>query len=421
MSRIRSTTRRRVMAVLALIMVAGSVDLDVGPAAARDVLPQPIGVIVGLVPGESIEAVAARHATTSIDAIPALSAYLVTWTDARTADQVADELALDPAVDFANRNLTTRAPEVAFSGRIYKWTSAPPSDVVTQWAAGAIGLAAAHATTTGTGVTVAVLDTGIVAGPGFEGVVVQGIDFVDGDMVPGDDLDGIDQNSNGVIDEAAGHGTHVAGIVHMVAPTARIMPVRVLDSDGNSDTFTVAEAMLWAGDHGANVVNLSLGQAGSSTLLRKATAVLWSRDVVVVGAAGNEARNRDSFPAGAKCAIGVAASDQQGRLADFSSYGSSVDVAAPGVEIVSVFPFSATGAASWSGTSMAAPMVAGEVALLRSQRPDLRIGAIARLVVTSGVALIDPPGSIVGIRRIDVAAAVSKAAGAVTNTEECLQ
>ncbi len=407
---------------LAAALAAVTVGSTATPVAADDAQPHANTVIVEMAPGQSIDSVDSRHDTETIDWIPGLSAHLVTWDDSRTAAQVAAEIALEPDVDFATPNIATYAPEVAFSGRIYAWTSAPPDADTMQWATDAIGLPSAHGISTGAGVTVAVIDTGIAAStPAFDGLIEPGIDFVDGDSVPSDDRDGIDNNSNGVTDEAAGHGSHVAGIVHMIAPDAHILPVRALDSDGNSDTFTIVEAMLWAANHGADVVNVSAGQSGSSTLLREAAELLWRRGVIVVGAAGNSASSRAAYPAASKCAINVTSTNQLGGLADYASYGESVDVAAPGERIVSVFPYSDTGLASWSGTSMASPMVAGEVALLRSLRPDLEAGAIARLVVYNGVPLVRGSVDVDGLRRIDVAAAVQRATGYVRDTDDCLR
>lgn len=411
-------------------VLAGSVALSatsvaiggsVAPVAA-DVLPEAQGLIVGLVDGATIDEVNARQGTVTIGSLPALDAFLVDWTDGRPGDAVEAALALDPGVEFVNPNQTVRTPEVAFSGRIYKWASAAPGTSTEQWAASTLGLESAHAITTGAGITVAVVDTGLdLTDPTFAGLVDTGIDFVDGDSVPSDDRNGIDENGNGEIDEAAGHGTFVAGLVHLVAPSARLLPVRVLDSDGNTDTFTLASAMVWAADHGADVVNLSLGQSGSSTLLKETVELLWSRGVLAVGAAGNEGRSRDSFPGAAKCAIDVTSTGRTDRISDFASTSSNIDVAAPGEDLVSNFPFSGTGWASWSGTSMSSPLVAGEVALLRSMRPDLSLGTIARLVVRTGPSATGLVGSMKGIRRIDIAAAVRRTATARPISSECLQ
>lgn len=417
--------RRRLRALMAALVMAGSTSISVGSSpipVAADVLPAAQGLIVGLVDGTTIDELTARHGILVIGSLAALDAYLVVWTDGRPADLVEAELALDPAVDFVNQNQTVRTPEVAFSGRIYKWATAEPGAGAEQWAAARLGLASAHAVTTGAGITVAVIDTGLDLGdPTFIGLVATGVDFVDGDSVPSDDRNGIDENGNGDVDEAAGHGTFVAGLVHLVAPSARLMPVRVLDSDGNTDTFTLALAMVWAADHGADVVNLSLGQSGSSTLVKAAVDLLWSRGVLAVGAAGNEARSRDSFPAGAKCAIDVTSTGATDRISAFASTSSNIDVAAPGEDLVSNFPFSGTGSASWSGTSMSTPLVAGEVALLRAMRPDLPLGTIARLVVRSGPIALGAVGSMNGVRRVDVAAAVHRTATATPFSTDCLQ
>ena len=279
---IRRPAVRRIVARLVTAATLATAGLATGasvvPSSVSAALPNATGVIVGLNPGESIAAVNAAHATTTLRSIDSMQAHLVTWTDARTVDAVIAELLTDPRVAYADPNRTVRAPEVAFSGRIYKWTSVPPAAAGTQWASTLLQLSQVHQSTTGAGITVAVIDTGVDAThPTLAGVVTPGRDFVDGDAIATDSANGVDENLNGVVDEAAGHGTHVAGIVHMIAPAAKIMPVRALDSDGNADTFRVAEGMIWAADHGAQVLNLSLGQPDLSTLLKQTAERLWAR------------------------------------------------------------------------------------------------------------------------------------------------
>ena len=169
---------------------------------------------------------------------------------------------------------------------------------------------------------------------------------MDGDAVPDDAADGIDNDGNGLVDEGAGHGTHVAGIVHRVAPLATIMPVRVLDSDGGGNEWDVAQGMLWAADHGADVVNLSLGMHGSASLLKETTQALVDRGVVVVAAAGNDGESRDEFPAASRCAIGVTGTSSTDAVSSFATLGRWVDVGAPAEAISSTFPFFATGYAT---------------------------------------------------------------------------
>ena len=140
-----------------------------------------------------------------------------------------------------------------------------------------------------------------------------------------------------------------------------------------------------------------------------------------INGAEPSAESPTAFPGAAKCAIDVTSTGRTDRISDFASVSSNIDVAAPGEDLISNFPFSGTGRASWSGTSMASPLVAGEVALLRSMRPDLSLGTIARLVVRTGPQAAGAVGSLKGIRRIDVAAAVRRTATARPISSECLQ
>ena len=247
----------------------------------------------------------------------------------------------------------------------------------------------------------AVLDTGVQAShPFLAGAVSGGTDLVDGDGAPDDVRNGTDDNGNGRVDEMAGHGTHVAGIVHLVAPGAQIMPVRVLNSDGTGTTFNVAKGMFWAADNGASVLNMSLGTRGSAELIKEASDALLDRRVVIVAAAGNDGRERDNYPAARRCVLSVTSSGASGAISPFATTGKSVVVNAPGEDIVSSFPFSGSGYASWSGTSMAAPFAAGQVALLRSASPSLTVSEALRYVAGTTTAT---PGAVrrVGSGRID--------------------
>jgi subtilisin family serine protease len=175
-----------------------------------------------------------------------------------------------------------------------------------------------------------------------------------------------------------GHGTHVAGIagaeanngegVAGVGLNSPLIPVKVLDSDGFAFDFEIANGILWAKNHGASVINLSLGGPGLTSTLCNAVSQAVSAGVVVVAAAGNENTSTASAPAGCPGAIGVAATTSSDTRASFSNFGSpNVFVSAPGEAITSTVPGGLY--ESHSGTSMATPFVTGLVALLRSHQP----------------------------------------------------
>lgn len=233
-----------------------------------------------------------------------------------------------------------------------------------------LGLAAAHAVSTGSGVVVAVLDTGIdPTHPAFAGRLVPGRDFIGRDTDPTDTTNGTDDDGDGYVDEAWGHGTHVAGIVTLAAPGASIMPVRVLDADGRGNVVGVAAGIRWAVANGADVINLSLGTLKGSDMIQDALEDAEDAGIVVIASAGNwGAEQPREFPATSSHAHAVAACDTLAVPAPFTSYGSHVDLCAPGVGIRSAYPGGAW--RLWSGTSMSAPFVAGAAALVRAQNPS---------------------------------------------------
>jgi thermitase len=240
-------------------------------------------------------------------------------------------------------------------------------------------------------VVVAVLDTGIdLEHPDLRARLVPGISFVPGTFSPQDDH---------------GHGTHVAGIVGAepltpdgamgVAPGCRLMPVKVLDAQGSGTTSRICQGIVWAVDHGARVLNLSLGGAGGGKSLEAAVAYAISRGVVVVAAMGNEGANIQEYPAGYPGVIAVGATDDGGRVASFSNIGRWISLSAPGSDIYSTMPMrsftllsedpgAAPGHGVLSGTSMATPFVTGVAALMISLQPMLTPDALrARLERTA--------------------------------------
>jgi subtilisin family serine protease len=175
-------------------------------------------------------------------------------------------------------------------------------------------------------------------------------------------------NSSEPFPNELGHGTLVAGIIHLVAPEARIVPIKAFDAYGNTTMSTIVEAVYTARDLGVDVLNLSFSLDGDSDIFRKALTDAKTSGMAIVASVGNEANGDSSYPSAYPSVIGVAASDFNDRLATFSNYGKSVSVVAPGSFVVSTVP-GGKYAAAW-GTSFSAPIVSGAIALVASQKPN---------------------------------------------------
>ncbi len=302
--------------------------------------------------------------------------YFVRATDPKVASdpkkltELAKKIEHSSAVRYAEADLVTSLVDT----RYHAWPKGDPTDAgePADWTDQAtsedLDLPAAHAISTGAGVTVAVLDTGTdPTHPALSGRVAGGYDYIDDDNDPNEMAGQLDSNNNGIVDEAYGHGTFVAGLVSMVAPDASIMPMRVLDSDGSGSIFLVAQAIVDAVDHGAGVINVSMGTAQklSSKVIEDAVKYAKDRNVMLVAAAGNDASNVRQYPAQDKDVLSVTSVDDADQLSIFACWGDWVDVAAPGDRVLGPVPGGRY--AWWAGTSMATPQVAGQVALIRSQ------------------------------------------------------
>jgi subtilisin family serine protease len=177
----------------------------------------------------------------------------------------------------------------------------------------------------------------------------------------------LDQSTAAVLDgnkyAAFGHGTMVAGVVHLVAPTAKILPLKAFMADGSGYSSDVIRAIYFAQKNGANVINMSFSFASSSRELSNAVAAAESKGVILVASAGNDGKAVQVYPAAYPQVMGVASTDNFDDRSTFSNYGSRlVWMAAPGEGVVTMYPYGSY-AACW-GTSFSAPMVAGTAALL---------------------------------------------------------
>ncbi|OEF99271.1 hypothetical protein BHF71_09335 [Vulcanibacillus modesticaldus] len=223
-------------------------------------------------------------------------------------------------------------------------------------------------------VIIAVIDTGVdLNHPEFSGRLIDGYNVIEPSLPPMDD---------------DGHGTHVAGIISAntnnnqgiagITWFNKIMPIKVLDQSGAGTLFDVAEGIIWATDHGAKVINLSLGNYAESKYLHDAIKYAYSKDVVIVAATGNDNTDELGFPAAYPEVIAVSAIDSNRDRAEFSNYGSYIDVVAPGVNIPSTYPDEQY--AALSGTSMASPHVAGLAGLIRSINPELTNNEVVEII-----------------------------------------
>ncbi|WP_231507841.1 S8 family serine peptidase [Bacillus sp. UNC41MFS5] len=285
-------------------------------------------------------------------------------------------------------NLTTIAKQLLMSKQValvepnYKYKKAylpkEPS-YSRQWYLTKLQLPKAWDKTKGSSkITVAVIDGGVQKDhPDLKGKIVSPYNAVNG-------------SSSYYPDE---HATHVAGIIAGsinkfgiagIAPNVKIMPINVFQGD-QASSDTVIRAIYYAVAHHADVINMSLGDDSYSDLLESATKYARSKGVVLVAAAGNSSTYMPMYPAASEGVLGVSATDRNDRIASFSNYGHYIDLAAPGVDIYSSIAGSTY--ASYDGTSMAAPMVSGIAALVRTKNPFLSPSQVETILKKSTVDL----------------------------------
>ncbi len=329
--------------------------------------------------GPSAQRALAAQSLTVASAIPSLNVLKVSVKPGQDLEQVA-ALRGNPNVLYAEPNYVAHAVDTI------------PNDVYSgdQWRFFKIGAPLAWDMTTGdSSVIIAIVDTGIDLDhedfnfncPGK--LTAARWNFVAGNNTPNDDN---------------GHGTHVAGIaaacgnngigVAGVAWGARLMPVKVLDSSGNGYYSDVADGVIYAVDHGAKVVNLSLGGPDDSSTLADAIQYAYQNGVLVAAAAGNTA-GAVLYPAAYPHVLAVAATDSLDRRYSASSFGPQLDLAAPGVSIYSTI-IGEKVYGTMTGTSMATAHVSGLAALLWSFAPSLTVDQVENAIESTADDLGTP-------------------------------
>jgi len=273
--------------------------------------------------------------------------------------------------------------------------------------------------------TVAVIDTGVdTAHPVLQPVLLPGYDFTrnrSGADEKGDVTQSttavVDQSTTAVVDQSTtavvdgttgnnldqpkyadfGHGTMVSGVVHLAAPTARILPLKAFNADGTGYLSDVIRAIYYAVRSNANVINMSFNFTSPSSELYSALSVANLKGTVLVAAAGNSGQQTLVYPAAYQSMVmGVASTSNNDTLSTFSNYGSKlVWVGAPGEGVVTLFPYG-TYAATW-GTSFSTPFVAGTTSLLLNAK-----GPVSEAAAAQAIADAVPISTALGHGRLDI-------------------
>jgi len=363
---------------------------DPEPATVAGQEFEPQQALVVPAAGASGDAIADRFGAEVAGRVGDLAVLL--WWPEPLDDELLAELAADAEVAAVEPNYLFRDPETVRRRYPTVDRQATNAKLLDQPAVHKVRMSEAHLLADGNGIVIAVIDTGVdPLHPVLRRRLVSGgLDLVDGDLTPWEERDGVDDDGDGDIDEATGHGTFVASLIAIAAPGASILPYRVLDDDGGGTAYDLALALADALQRRVDIINLSLVYQERSTavdLLLERAAEL---GIVVVTSAGNDGLTSMPFPASDSHTMAVAAVSEDGlALADFSNRTEHITLAAPGEGVYGGLDDQTFGTSS--GTSMAAPFVSATVALLLSADPGLDPVLIRNALQQTGVPIQDGP------------------------------
>jgi subtilisin family serine protease len=334
--------------------------------------------------------------------------------------------------------LPGRATVTYFGADVANYYVSQPASTLTR-----LGSVQSQPGLTGAGVLVAVIDTGVDPNhPALAGSLVTGFDFVHNTVggseladLSADQLASLSQSNTSILDgqnlvqlntytmailsqsntsildgspKSFGHGTMTAGLVHLVAPNAKIMPLKAFTADGGSDLYNILRAIRYAADNGANVISMSFEISQSSPALQNAIQYALNKNVAIVAASGNDGQQILVYPAAYNSVIGVGSTSNQDGKSTFTNFGTNaVYVAAPGEGVITTFP-GGHYAAGW-GTSFSAPLVAGESALILQARPSYKPNDVANAISRSNAQVPQ-----MGHGRIDLCQAINSLGSGVS-------
>ena len=361
---------------------------DATASSSTDSSNVPFSYIVTFASGVSraqqSDAIAAAGAT-DVSSVPALRMHVVEASDAALAT-----LESDSSVARVEAN-AVRTAEGTPSDSLYEQ----------QWSLQRIGWDQVYPNAVTGSATVAVLDTGVDAShPDLDGNVVAGSSILSGSNWDSDQ-NGHGTALAGIVAAETGNDAGVAGVGYS---GVSVMPVTVLGADGTGADGDIIEGVVWAADHGADVILMAFSNDGYSASLQAAIDYAWDHGAVLVAATGNSSSSTPTFPAGDRGVIGVAGTDALDALASSSNSGEAAFMAAPGVNILSTS--AGGGYSALTGTSAAAAEVAGAAALLRAASGVSNGVVVGRLARNA-----DPAGSPseTGNGRLNLARAMSDA------------